>query len=69
MQESSGSSVPHVLDPRNRKQSHPLKVQNLFLVDSPPGTHNSSLGHSQTTVPKGNSCGELVLQPELVDGL
>jgi hypothetical protein len=65
MQESSDSSGLYMLDPRNRKQSHLLKVQNRSWEDGPYEIHACSWAHFQTTVPKGNSCGELVLHPEL----
>jgi hypothetical protein len=57
----------HMLDPRNRKQSRPLKVQTQSLEDGPYETHACSLAHFPTTVPKGTPCGELVPHPELED--
>jgi hypothetical protein len=65
MRESNDSSGLHMLDPRNRTQSRPLKVQNQSLGDGPYETRDCNLAHFQTTIPKGNSCGELVLHPEL----
>jgi hypothetical protein len=57
----------HMLDPRNRKQSHPLKVQTQFLEDGPYEIRACSLAHFPTTVPKGTSCSELDPHPKLED--
>jgi hypothetical protein len=67
MPEPNGSSGLRMLDPRNQKQSRPLKVQNRSLEEVPYQTRACSLAHFRTTVPKGTPCGELVLHPELED--